>query len=271
MVKNTKEMKVICACVKGASHKHSGMPCQDQIKINRVFKSDITVLAASDGHGSKYSPYSDEGAKIAVDVFHSVMVRYYKAFKNNMDRYRAFLQKEGSSLIADEIEKEWKKRVRKAHRINNRQPVLSSLWQQYGATLLGLVITSSFYFAFQVGDGDIVLLTDGNSCHIINPEKMLGVETYSLSHENVREKAIAVVEQRPCVHTPHAFMISTDGFANSYPSEEAFLQACCEYYAAINEYGANTVWGLLNSWLDETSESGSGDDISVLIACNDGL
>ncbi|MCL1904310.1 MAG: protein phosphatase 2C domain-containing protein [Oscillospiraceae bacterium] len=267
------EMRVIGVCVTGASHKLAGKPCQDNIKVNRVFKKDMTLLAVADGHGSDKSPFSEEGSKIAVDVFHTIISAAFKKHKNDINKLGTFLHREGDTTIAKEIEKEWKSRVRKSHRVNNRSnddDIKSdfNLWRQYGSTLLGLLITSSFYFAFQLGDGDILLLTENRAEHIISGDKQLGVDTHSLCHDESWRKAITQVRHRHDDVTPHAFMLTTDGFSNSYPDEEMFLKTCCEYYTAINLHGTNTVWGRLQRWLEETSEKGSGDDISVLIACD---
>jgi serine/threonine protein phosphatase PrpC len=65
---------------------------------------------------------------------------------------------------------------------------------------------------------------------------------------------------------PGAFLLATDGFANSYPSDAEFLRTCAWYYAAIREHGAKTVARNLKRWLRETGESGSGDDITALFA-----
>ena len=69
------------------------------------------------------------------------------------------------------------------------------------------------------------------------------------------------------------FMLSTDGFSNSYKNEDEFKKTCKEYFEMVNQYGADTVDANLNSWLTETSEQGCGDDITVLMAyfCEEGL
>ncbi|MCL1789222.1 MAG: protein phosphatase 2C domain-containing protein [Oscillospiraceae bacterium] len=266
------EMRVIGVCVTGASHKHSGKPCQDNIKVNRVFRKEMTLLAVADGHGSDKSPFSEEGSKIAVDVFHTIMSKAFKKHRNDVDKFSTFLRHEGDTTIAKGIEKEWKNRVIKSHRNKGRGHEIgnsdSGLYRQYGSTLLGLLVTSSFYFAFQLGDGDILILTENQAERIIEGDKQLGVDTHSLCQDESWRKVFTRVHHRFGGSTPHAFMLTTDGFSNSYPDEEKFLQTCHGYYTAICRYGTNTVWGSLQKWLNETSEKGSGDDISVLIACD---
>ena len=69
-------------------------------------------------------------------------------------------------------------------------------------------------------------------------------------------------------------MASTDGYANSYPDEESFqkvgqdiLNLICQDEAGIDA-GLDSVESSLKEWLDETSEKGSGDDITVGIIGN---
>jgi serine/threonine protein phosphatase PrpC len=263
-------MQVIGASVTGASHKLSGKPCQDSIKVNRTYKDSIALLAAADGHGSDKSPFSADGSKIAVDVFHTIMTRYYKKEREDLDRFSTFLHREGDTVVAKEIVREWRLRVKKLHKDRNSgNGEGDNVYLLYGSTLLGLLITPTFYFAFCLGDGDILLLTADSAQHIVENTQQLGVQTYSLCQESAWRKAVTAVRRRP--DEAHAFMLATDGFSNSYPDEQLFLSACGEYYTAVNRCGANSVWGSLNNWLSETSEKGSGDDISVLIACDNDL
>jgi serine/threonine protein phosphatase PrpC len=134
------------------------------------------------------------------------------------------------------------------------------------------MLTPTFVFALQIGDGDILLIHEGGVTPVIAADKILGIETHSLSRENAWEKALATVAEPPdCRQGKEAaFMLATDGFANSYPDESAFHDACRGYFAAIKEHGAQEVQTNLNRWLEETSESGSGDDITVLFAVHKG-
>ena len=186
------------------------------------------------------------------------------------------MSREGDITIARTIDAEWKKRVETAYRkrsllIKKTQSDLTEnaqIWRQYGTTLLGLVIMPSFYFAFQLGDGDILLINDAGAEHSVVSEKLLGTETYSLSQPEAWKKAVSRVASAPDKDMRYAFMVATDGFSNSYPDDGAFLNTCMDYYAAIKEHGAETVESNLKIWLNETSVMGSGDDITVLFACS---
>ena len=47
---------------------------------------------------------------------------------------------------------------------------------------------------------------------------------------------------------------------------DEFQKTCVDYFAMIQQYGADAVAANLKSWLSETSAMGCGDDITVLIA-----
>jgi serine/threonine protein phosphatase PrpC len=140
------------------------------------------------------------------------------------------------------------------------------IWKMFGTTLLGLVVMPSFLFAFQLGDGDMLFIRDDAAKPVISGDKMLGTETRSLSGMDAWKMAKSRVCCFPSQDADFAFMLSTDGFANSYRSEALFLRTALEYFQAVQEHGAETVAENLPAWLNETSGKGSGDDITVLIA-----
>jgi serine/threonine protein phosphatase PrpC len=263
-------IKILSACVQGASHKHKNTECQDSFKI---FSTDnLAVVAVADGHGSEACKHSKVGAEIAVNVFHSVMQKYYGSrYDLSGLALMADLRREKINL-ARSIDVEWKRRVERSHREprkNRDIPLTESggvdrqqIWRMHGTTLLGLVLTREFYFAFQLGDGDILLLHDGKTRNAVKTERILGVETYSLSCENAWEKAVTSIGSMRR-ETGTLFMLATDGFSNSYSSEEKFHQTCLDYYDVVKEYGGAVVQANLREWLDETSVKGSGDDITV--------
>ena len=75
-----------------------------------------------------------------------------------------------------------------------------------------------------------------------------------------------MIRMREETEAPHLFMISTDGFSNSYRTQEEYFVSCKDYYALILEHGFEAVAGQIKDWLKETSELGSGDDITLALA-----
>lgn len=260
--------------VQGALHIRSEMECQDSWKTV-VCNDGTVIMAVADGHGSKNCPYSKTGSSIAVDVFCKVMSDYIERFADSLDLLLTYLNREGETKVAQEIEFEWKRRVEIEHEENKRdilinsknEPDISLVYSQYGTTLLGLVLMQDFFFAFQIGDGDIVFTTQTVVEPVIQGNKILGVETHSLSAKEAWKKAITVVRRINIEETfPSMFLMSSDGFANSYKNGDEFDKTCSEYLEMINQYGVEAVNENLETWLSETSALGCGDDITVLIA-----
>lgn len=260
--------------VQGASHIRSGTECQDNYK-KLILEDGTIILAVADGHGSSSCPFSRTGSRIAVNVFCDILKNLAEGYAGNHEQFLTYLNREGDTSVSKAIDAEWKKRVVERHKKNKREiqklddgsDDLAGVYKQYGSTLLGLVIAGSFLFAFQLGDGDICLVRDSGIELVIEPEKILGVETHSLSRENAWEKAITAVRRIDLNEThPFLFTLSTDGYANSYKSEEEFHVAIKDYLEILKEHGAKAVEDSLAEWLSETSAEGCGDDITMLLA-----
>lgn len=260
--------------VQGASHLRSGTECQDSYK-KTICDDGTIIMSVADGHGSQSCPFSRTGSRIAVNVFCSIITNLYDSYAGNTEQLLTYLNREGDTQISKAIDAEWKRRVIKDHKKNKREIVklddeqddLVSVYKQYGTTLLGLLITNSFVFAFQLGDGDICYANSDGLEKVIEPDKILGVETHSLSRPNAWQKAITIVRRIDIPQSlPAVFTLSTDGFANSYKDEKEFHTTVNDYLKMLNEHGAKAVEDNLSAWLSETSSMGCGDDITLLIA-----
>jgi len=58
-------------------------------------------------------------------------------------------------------------------------------------------------------------------------------------------------------------LLSTDGYANSFSSDEAFLRVGGDLLGMIRGNGLEAVGGQLEGWLSEASRQGSGDDVTL--------
>ena len=186
-----------------------------------------------------------------------------------------FLKREGDTKIAQEIDAEWKRRILRLHaRCKRKMPLdenrnkdKGAVYKLYGSTLLGLVMTGDFLFAFQLGDGDIVKVSENGVYPVIEADKILGTETHSLGKQESWKKAITRIRRREeNEQLPAMYMLSSDGLSNSYKNDEEFQKTCMDYYALLKEHGVKAVSDQLKTWLQETSEMGSGDDITALFA-----
>lgn len=270
--------RYICGeCVKGATHERNGKPLQDSKKIVEVSENTV-IIAVADGHGSDKCARSDRGSTIAVNAFCEVMKRYltsYSEQKNGMQNLIAFLNREGDTRFAQDVCEEWQARVKQSFyknkvetmMLDDGKPDWKTVFSLYGTTILGMLVTDTFVFSFQIGDGDIMMVTPNDIYPLVEPEKFLGTETHSLSKRDAWRKSVASLRMKNEEEdVPYLYMLSTDGFANSYASDEEFYKTCREYFDMIGQHGFDAVKDNLAQWLKETSELGCGDDVTVVMS-----
>lgn len=269
--------RYICeGIVKGATHVRNQMPCQDNKKIIKI-SDEITIIALSDGHGSSKCPRSDRGSMIAVNSFYHIMKKYLEIYgedEEDITHLMTFLNREGDVRFAQDVCEEWQARVKQSFYKNKVEGMTNedgsikwpSVFSLYGTTLLGMLITDSFVFSFQIGDGDISAVTKDAVEPLVEPEKFLGTETHSLSKPDAWRKAVTSVHRLEAEsRESYMYILSTDGFANSYTSDKEYQKTCRDYLQMLQEYGIDVVQANLKKWLTETSELGCGDDITVVM------
>ena len=269
--------RYICeGIVKGATHVRNQMPCQDNKKIIKI-SDEITIIALADGHGSSKCPRSDRGSMIAVNSFYHIMKKYLEIYgedEEDITHLMTFLNREGDVRFAQDVCEEWQARVKQSFYKNKVEGMTNedgsikwpSVFSLYGTTLLGMLITDSFVFSFQIGDGDISAVTKDAVEPLVEPEKFLGTETHSLSKPDAWRKAVTSVHRLEAEsRESYMYILSTDGFANSYTSDKEYQKTCRDYLQMLQEYGIYVVQANLKKWLTETSELGCGDDITVVM------
>lgn len=266
--------RILGESVRGYTHIQRELECQDS-KDSLVLEDGTVILSVVDGHGSRSCPYSRLGAELATKTFCALADGLCHGFQKRQDRLSDYLNHEGSLRFAQEVERAWKGDVLHCHRTLGRDIPLTeagaeneaAVYRLYGTTLLGLVIARDFVFAFQIGDGDITYVDGGGSQPVVQADKLLGVESHSLCSADAWKRAVSAVHFRDRAQKePYAFLLSTDGFSNSYADDAAFGETCRQYFEALITYGPDAVAENLPEWLSETSRLGCGDDTTLLIA-----
>ncbi len=251
----------------GASHNRAGVEWQDYWrKIDYV--KGVSIVSVADGHGSEKCPYSSEGARLATKVFCNLMLEYYNSY-DDLAVLETYLNREGDTKLARTIDLTWKQEVLSAQEREGRNIELSEkeIYMLYGTTLLGIMLVDSFVFTLQIGDGDIIFVDRQTVTPLVDADRLLGVETHSLSSENAWKNAVTAVMNKGMEEDlPYMYMLSTDGFSNSFANKSAYYSTCREYYEMIGKYGIRTIKDHLKGWLSETSEYGCGDDITTVFA-----
>ena len=214
---------------------------------------------------------------MAVNAFCDVTKKYllgYGQTEEGMTELVTFLNREGDTRFAQDVCEEWQARVKQSFYKNKDEALIDAdghidwkrVYSLYGTTLLGMLITDTFIFTFQIGDGDINIITADDISPLVEPEKFLGTETHSLSKVDAWRKSVASLRRKEVESDePYLYMLSTDGFVNSYASEDDFKKTCRDYYNMIGQYGFDAVKVNLAKWLKETSELGCGDDVTVVM------
>jgi serine/threonine protein phosphatase PrpC len=172
-----------------------------------------------------------------------------------------------------------------------------ALLREYGATLLVVVITPSFAYYLQLGDGDIVEVPDtghsalrddsedrtaptGCGARYVFPvddeDFIPGDETDSLCMKHAWNRARVHLHRFDDHHPPpRLIMACTDGYSNAFVSTEGFLKAACDYVDLLAEAepsfvkdakrAAQELEDQLEGWLQHASKAGSGDDATLAL------
>lgn len=293
---NQSQWQGIGASVTGASHLRSQppKPNQDAIYLQPDLCQDsVWVITIADGHGSNRAFRSDIGSRFAVEAAAEVLrscvatptdstipkmsyEEIYALTKQQLpDRLvRAWIEKIQIHLQENPFTEEEAQSLlspaEAARHVNRKSPHPESQIEAlinhypYGTTLLGVVVTDDFLMYLQLGDGDILCVDTSGDIYrpIEKDERLIANETTSLcSPEAWSELRIAM--QPNSSRSPVMIMAATDGYSNSFASEDDFFQAAIEFHDWIVQEGITSVQDELAGVLTETTQKGSGDDITL--------
>lgn len=281
------DFEVIFHSVKGFSHIKSGLPNQDA--VSSTIDNNVIIVCVADGHGSSYSFRSEIGSKVAVQLSNELIKEYIKNLKinseasieelknlrNNLEKEysRKLIESWKSALDADlaknPFTEEELNKLKKEKGDRACEKLEINKYLAYGTTLLGCVIHPKFIFSFQLGDGDIVYVDEDNKVEYIiakDPE-LIANETTSLCIEKA-ENRFNFSFQFMHNKFPKLISLSTDGYSNSFVSQEGLYKSLIDYYNIFKNDGGKFINDNINDWLNEVSEKGSGDDITLALIIN---
>jgi serine/threonine protein phosphatase PrpC len=281
--------QAIGASVRGASHIRADRPNQDALRWwPRRGDGSTLILAVADGHGGDRYTRSHVGAGIAVRTAVQVLSRDLlnlyseNATEPDLSQIKAMCEEWLPKVLVRRWQERVQRHLRRYPLLPNERthwiaPVTSSSkpdhgLRAYGATLIALLLSPRFHLYLQLGDGDI--LTIGADGRVSRPplaadERLLGNDTTSLCMTDAWRNLRLYFQ--PLVAPPPALiLLATDGYANSFVDGEAFEQVGADLLDAIQREGHQAITDHLPSWLEHTSASGSGDDITVALAFGKG-
>ncbi len=276
--------RVLGRTVQGAAHVRAGVPNQDAIQwFPDSGVGPPLILSVSDGHGSPRNFRSDVGARFAVEVTTGLMRELLSAGPPDPARLTA-IKRTAEERLPGEITRRWreavarhlkdhpitpedlealeKRRDPKARRAIEKDPHIA-----YGATLLSVLVTSGFILYLQLGDGDILTVAENGEVTRPMPHdpRLMANETTSLCMTDAwREVQIKF----QALYGPHPALIllSSDGYANSFVNDAAFIKVGSDILDILRTDGLEVVEQNLETWLTEASKAGSGDDITLGLA-----
>ena len=273
--------RVASASARGSSHLRSGLPNQDACEYRNGDRASSVraVLAVSDGHGGARHFRSQVGSSLAaltaVNTLQDALGKMLAADAQSMATEEslqpllAHLCRDWRSAVESDLKNnpftaEELDKLEASDGIAARESVEHDPILAYGATLLGVAATDGFLVYLQLGDGDILEVgeTGATARPLSADERLIGNQTTSLCQEGAEnEFRIAIVSDQAAF--PALVLVSTDGYANSFRSEEDFLKIGNDYLEMVRNSGIDGLAEELPQILAEASEQGSGDDITL--------
>ena len=127
-----------------------------------------------------------------------------------------------------------------------------------------MVVASNFILYLQLGDGDLLTVSERGDVERPSPKdpRLIANETTSLCSAKAWNDV--QIYFQPLAGAPPALILAaTDGYANAYRDNASFQQVARDYWALLRDEGDEAVKPHLKDWLNEASQQGSGDDITV--------
>ena len=276
--------RAFSASTRGAAHVRAGQRNQDAIRWSPpTGAGPPLVLAVADGHGSARHIRSHLGARLAVRVATDLLHEFGQCWSGRpslstvkrtaeerlpralVGGWRAAVCRDLAArpLTTEEMDGVEQKHSRRARLAVETNPPLA-----YGTTVLAVLVTDAFILSVQLGDGDILAVSEaGDVCRALPAdERLFANQTTSLCGEEAWRDVrtgFAAVAGRP----PALMLLATDGYANSFRDDRGFLQVGADLLSLLRTEGVETVRRSLRSWLADASLLGSGDDITLGLLC----
>ena len=281
---STPQWQVIGQSVRGAAHQRNGMPNQDAIcwRPESGIGSPL-VLAIADGHGSPRYSRSHTGAKLAVEVA-AQLIHNFLAGQTDFNNL-SLVKRSAEEWLPQALVRAWVDAVAEHVRENplpgvdrgvgasNRNDESASESENftiaYGATIIAVAVAPGFVTYLQLGDGEILTVDDRSqvSRPLARDERLFANETTSLcAPEAWRDFRVGfqpITNERPAL-----ILLATDGYPNSFRDESGFLKVGSDILTAIRAEGVDKVKDNLETWLTDSTNAGSGDDVTLGIICS---
>lgn len=277
--------RVVGHSVRGASHERTGAPNQDAIYwLPQSGVGSPLILTLADGHGGRKHFRSEVGARLAVETAAQVSYDFLaraqadagslSAIKRAAEEWlpkalvRSWLEAVEQHIRSHPLFESEHARLQAAEGAGAASDLLSGLPLAYGATLLVTIVADQFILYMQLGDGEILAVSDAGevSRPLPKDERLFANETTSLCAPEAWSDfrvSFQAVSQKP----PAIILLSTDGYSNSFRDESGFLKVGSDILEMVRADGLHQVKENMEAWLLDSTHAGSGDDITLGIIC----
>jgi serine/threonine protein phosphatase PrpC len=282
--RSTAEWRVMGETVPGASHLRAGIPNQDAILQVRASGRGLPlVVSISDGHGSNKCFRSDRGSRFAVRRAAQLVADFLDESRGSSQH--AELESRANSYLPGEFVKRWRAAVEadlaarplskeeledleKKDGERARKLVEENSLLAYGATSLTIAVEESFVLYLQLGDGEIISVSETGQVVKALPEdeRLFANETTSLCTADA-EKNFRLRLEPLGVPPPALILLSTDGYVNSFSEAAGFLKVGSDLLEMLRADGFDPINASLKGWLEEATRAGSGDDCTLAVIC----
>ncbi len=285
------QWRAIGKSVRGATHVRAELPNQDRLLwLPRSSEGPRIVQAVSDGHGGAKYFRSHIGAEYATQVATSMLedlltqplerTQLSEVKRLVTERFPQKLVYTWREKVKEHVKdhpftEEEKKSLKNKESLTSLESVNADQVLAYGATLLTVLVTEFFAVYLQLGDGDILTVTEAEETEEIEvsrplptDNRLIANETTSLCSKDawhdfrVRFQVFSDINPPPSL-----ILLATDGYANSYPDEKAFKKVGTDFLDIVRTNGLNEIEANLGKWLTEVTEGGSGDDVTLGLLC----
>lgn len=261
--------RTLCSTVKGVRKKYS----QDYCRAGYAARRRAVVLSVADGHGSAAHFRSDLGSRWAVEEFTAcaeVFAAEAADRGGNPANWTGLLN--SARGLPRQVVHRWRERVL-LHECN--APAHGGLGARsadeadlpvYGSTLLGAVVTDHLLLCWQLGDGDVVLVSGAEPPQLpLSEGEEIGDETESLCEPESWRRMRMHWQPLLGRETLPAVLLCTDGLSKSFTDQAGFTDFTQGLHDRVAEQGLAAVEGQLGEWLHRAAEF-SGDDTSLVAA-----
>lgn len=247
-------MDIFEASIVGYKNKIKRSKSQDYVDYKII--DNGVICAVADGHSTSYFKYSDIGSKFACKVAIQVLEEIPK-------NTELLIEKLKNGEIQKEINDRWNMLVNE-HYKKTYPVVFKTEYIKYSTTLIAALISDSFRLYLKIGDGGVVENVKENFRKVLDvPQKQV---VDSFGREDAYINMVYDLRVNKKEETPNWIILFTDGYENSYYSDEDIYNSL---QITISKYNSNIfskarLKNNYKNYLNKLSKDMSQDDISII-------